>query len=418
MLLGTLEELAGRLRAAADALDDVEAGWLRGAADLVEQGAPDRRAARTEAVWLEELASEARARKASLLSAWVEAAESLRSAIHVHETERGPLGEALFPVWKAASLRRHVDQALAAEAELQRRLGSAYVLRRLAELTTQSAVGPALEALAAAGTAWAAERERPALSGDEADAVRTTLLAVAEDGARLLERVRWVVRAALAHRPELVEIVFPKRGRPAGSETAASEAEAIDAPVAETVVAAQPDSGASTAVPAAVEASASSEPPRRRKKSASDGAVVGPERTTSARRKPAAAPQTPPGSGATRAPRRRPAATEPSATHTPSARPTSPRAARRATSESTPAAVEAVPAPAPSPRRRRSPPDGGPGVGSPASTRSPRREPAAAIATPPAGAVRPPRRRSAAPAAPGEPAPRGGRKTSRSSRRS
>ncbi len=172
-----------------------------------------RRASRAEAVWLEELGPEARARKASLLSAWVEAAEGLRSAIHAHESERGPLVEALFPVWRAPSLRRHADQALAAEKELQRRLSSAYVVRRLAELATHSAVGPALETVAAAGAAWAAERDRPALSGTEADEVRARLLAVAGKGAHLLERVRWVSRAALTRRPDLLETVFPKRAR-------------------------------------------------------------------------------------------------------------------------------------------------------------------------------------------------------------
>lgn len=164
-------------------------------------------------MWLEELGPEARARKASLLSAWVEAAEALRSAIHAHESERGPLVEALFPVWRPASLRRHADQALAAEKELQRRLGSVYVVRRLAELATHSAVGPALETVAAAGTAWAAERDRLALSGGEADEVRARLLAVAGKGAHLLERVRWVSRAALTRRPDLLDTVFPKRAR-------------------------------------------------------------------------------------------------------------------------------------------------------------------------------------------------------------
>jgi len=172
----------------------------------VERGVPERRAIRIEALWLEELALEARAHKAWLLASWVNAAEALRSAIHAHESERGPLVEALFPAWRGSSLRRHLDQARAAEAELQRRLASGYVVRRLAELTTRSAVGPALEALAAAGTAWAAERDRPALAGATADEVRERLLAAAREAAQLLERVRWVVRAAFAGRPELVEV--------------------------------------------------------------------------------------------------------------------------------------------------------------------------------------------------------------------
>jgi len=417
LLLGTLEELAGRLRAAADALDEVEAGWLRGAADLVEAGGPERQAARAEAIWLEELASEARARKTSLLSAWVDATESLRSAIHVHETERGPLVEALFPVWKATSLRRHADQALAAETELQRRLGSAYVLRRLAELTTQSAVGPALEALAAAGAAWAAERERPALSGDEADTVRTRLLGAAQEGAQLLERVRWVVRAALVHRPELLETVFPKRGRPGGGEAAPADGAAVDAPAAETVAAAQPDSGASSP-PVAAETLPSPEPapgrrkkgssaeasvvgarrtaaeskhpvagaspgptPGRRKKRAPAGASVGePARTRPPRRTPAAVPESPATGEATRAPRRRPVGAEPAAEPAPFEQRRTPRAARRPAARPKHAAAQATPSPEPSPRR-----------GSPSP---------------------------AAPDAPRKPAPRGGRKTSRSSRRS
>jgi hypothetical protein len=191
--------------------DEVEAAWLRGAAELVDRGERDRRATRAEALWLEELALEARAHKTWLLAGWVNAAEALRSAVHAHESERGPLVEALFPAWKGSSLRRHIDQALAAEVELQRRLASGYVVRRLTELTTRSAVGPALEALAAAGTVWAAERERPALAGESADEVRGRLLAAAGEATQLLDRVRWLVRAALARRSELLETVFPKR---------------------------------------------------------------------------------------------------------------------------------------------------------------------------------------------------------------
>ncbi|MGZ5958848.1 MAG: hypothetical protein ACXWLI_10585, partial [Myxococcaceae bacterium] len=90
MLLGTTEGLAERLRAAADALEprrEVEAGWLRGAAALVEHGNQARHSARASAVWLEELAAEARARKASLLRAWLEAAGALRAELHLHDSE-------------------------------------------------------------------------------------------------------------------------------------------------------------------------------------------------------------------------------------------------------------------------------------------------------------------------------------------
>ena len=168
------------------------------------------------------------------------AAEALRSAVHAHESERGPLVEALFPAWKAASLRRHVDQALAAQVELQRRLASGYVVRRLAELATRSAVGPALEALAAAGTAWVAERDRPALAGAKADEVRERLLAAAGEATHLLERVRWLVRAALARRPELIETVFPKRTHPTGPSSggAPDEASAIPGEVEPEILAA------------------------------------------------------------------------------------------------------------------------------------------------------------------------------------
>jgi hypothetical protein len=213
-----VDGLAARLRTSAEALGDaagIEAAWLRGAADLVEQGEAERHSVRTDAVWLEELASEARARKAALLSAWVDAAEALRTAIHALESERGPLVESLFPGWRGPSLRRHADQALAAEAELQRRLSSGYVARRLAELATHAALGTALEALAGAGAMWAAERERPALAGADADALRSMLLALAGRTAHLLERVRWLVRAALADRPALIAGVFPGRTRPA-----------------------------------------------------------------------------------------------------------------------------------------------------------------------------------------------------------
>jgi hypothetical protein len=442
MLLGTLEELAARLRAAADALDEVEADWLRGAADLVERAGPERQAARAEAVWLEELASEAKARKASLLSAWVDAAESLRSAIHVHETERGPLVEALFPVWKGASLRRHVDQALAAQTELQRRLGSAYVLRRLAELTTQSAVGPALEALAAAGAAWAAERERPALSGGEADTVRARLLGAAANGAQLLERVRSVVRAALVSRPELAETVFPKRGRPAALETP-PESGAAEAPAAETVPAAGTGPGAPDPAdrPAAVEATPSPKAASgRRKKGAPDEAsVVGTRSASSPGRTLAASPVTLPDSEAARAPRRRPLTTEPA----PPGGGTSPHPARRglaisrqtstaartdsAASRSTrrrpattvPAPSDhgslphgarrsaAEPKPAPTGRRKKRA-RGEASVVTPARTTSPRRGPAAPpVILPDSEAVRAPRRRpvAAEPVAPPAPTP-------------
>jgi hypothetical protein len=238
-----VDGLAARLRTAAEALGDgagIEAAWLLGAADLVDQGEAERHSVREAAVWLEELASEARARKAALLSAWVDAAEALRTAIQALESERGPLVESLFPVWRGPSLRRHAEQALAAEAELQRRLSSGYVARRLAELATHAALGTALEALAGAGATWAAERDRPALAGPEADALRRRLLAMAGRTAHLLERVRWVVRAALADRTELIDEVFPRRTRPADAlavapadagETSAARARA-DAPAA------------------------------------------------------------------------------------------------------------------------------------------------------------------------------------------
>ncbi|RPH71140.1 MAG: hypothetical protein EHM78_08650 [Myxococcaceae bacterium] len=215
----------------------MEAGWLRGAADLVDRGEAERRAARAAALWLEELAPEARARRTSLLNAWVAAAEALRTALHAHESERGPLVDALFPAWRAPALRRHADQAVAAEAEIHRRLTSAYVVRRLAEPATAAALRPALDALEAAGKAWAAERDRPSLAGAEADEVRATLLEVAERTTDLGGRVRWVVRAALADRPELVHEVFPKHGRAvdasalaAGGESAAAETVAADSP--------------------------------------------------------------------------------------------------------------------------------------------------------------------------------------------
>ncbi len=206
------------MRGAADALRkeaSIEAAWLRGAADLVERDEAGRHTVRADALWLEELASEARARKSAVLAAWVDAAEGLRTAIHALESERGPLVESLFPEWRGPSLRRHVDQARAAETELQRRLASGYVVRRLAELATHDALGAALEGLAAAGTTWAADRDRPPLEGPEADALRTRLLALAGRTAHLLDRVRWVVRAALADRPELIDAVFRKRARPA-----------------------------------------------------------------------------------------------------------------------------------------------------------------------------------------------------------
>src|SRR5207342_1039196 len=106
---------------------------------------------------------------------------------------------------------------LAFEVELQRRLSSGYVVRRLAEPATDGVLRPALDALAAAQASWSAERDRPALSSPEADGVRSHLLALAEETARTLERVRAVVRAALADRPELIEAIFPRRARPAAA---------------------------------------------------------------------------------------------------------------------------------------------------------------------------------------------------------
>jgi hypothetical protein len=216
VLLGSVAGLASRLRAAAKTLGpdrNIEASWLRGAADLLERGEPERMAARESAIGLEELPREARLRKAALLAAWVDAAEALRAAVHLHETERGPLVESLFPEWRGSSLRRHADQALAAESELQRRLTTSYVVRRLGERATETALRPPLEALRAAAEAWTAERDRPPLAGAEAEKVRTRLLALAEETTRTLDRVRWVVRAALAARPDLVEAVFSRRAR-------------------------------------------------------------------------------------------------------------------------------------------------------------------------------------------------------------
>jgi len=167
-----------------------------------------------------------------VLSAWVDAAETLRTAIHALESERGPLVESLFPEWRGPSLRRHADQARAAETELQRRLASGYVVRRLAELATHDALGAALEGLAAAGTTWAADRDRPSLEGAEGDAVRTRLLAMAGRTAHLLDRVRWVVRAALADRPELIDAVFPKRTRQPQAAGGSPPVSGTDAPSA------------------------------------------------------------------------------------------------------------------------------------------------------------------------------------------
>jgi hypothetical protein len=260
-----VDGLAARLRSAAEALGDaagIEASWLRGAADLVEQGEAERHSARADAVWLEELAPEARARKAALLSAWVDAAEALRAAIHALESERGPLVESLFPAWRGASLRRHADQALAAELELQRRLSSGYVARRLAELATHAALGTALEALAGAGATWAAERDRPALAGAEADVLRARLLALAGRTAQLLERVRWVVRAALADRPEVIDEVFPRRTRRADAAEP-SAARTLDEAPASAAAPANTVSATQTA-PAPAPRAEGVAPPKRR----------------------------------------------------------------------------------------------------------------------------------------------------------
>ncbi len=243
MLLGTTEGLAERLRAAADALEpgrEVEAGWLRSAAALVEHGNQARHSARASAVWLEELAAEARARKFSLLRAWLETAGALRATLHLHDSERGPLTQALFPEWREPALRRHVDQALAFGLELQRRLSSGYVVRRLAEPVTERVLRPALDALEAAQASWSAERDRPALSSPEADEVRSHLLAIAVETARTLERVRAVVRAALPDRPELIEGIFPRRARPAGASTEIGAADAQRSPAGDGVEA-EPD---------------------------------------------------------------------------------------------------------------------------------------------------------------------------------
>ena len=219
---------------------------------------------------LEELAPEARAHKTSLRAAWVDAAEALRSAIHAHEAERGPLAEALFPVWRAPALRRHADQALAAETELRRRLASAYVVRRLAEPTTRAALRSPLEALEAAGAAWDAERDRAALGGAEADEVGGGLLAAAEETGRTLDRVRLVVRAALVAHPELLEVVFPRRSRaaiPAPLSENSVEAPPEIADVARAGVEASPN--ASDRVRAAeptARGSVGEQPARRRKK--------------------------------------------------------------------------------------------------------------------------------------------------------
>jgi hypothetical protein len=159
----------------------------------------------------------------------VDAVEALRAAVHLHETERGPLVESLFPEWRGASLRRHGDQALAAESELRRRLASSYVARRLGEQATEAALRPALDAVSVAGEAWAAERDRLPLSGDEAHAVRARLFALAGETARSLDRVRWVVRAALADHRDLAELVFPARGRAA--EAPAADTSAPPAPM-------------------------------------------------------------------------------------------------------------------------------------------------------------------------------------------
>ncbi|MGZ6077112.1 MAG: hypothetical protein ACXWK6_04830 [Myxococcaceae bacterium] len=243
MLLGTTEGLAERLRAAADALEpgrEVEAGWLRGAAALVQHDDQARHSARASAVWLEELGAEARARKFSLLRGWLETAGALRAALHLHDTERGPLTQALFPEWREPALRRHVDQALAFEVELQRRLSSGYVVRRLAEPATERVLRPALDALEAAQASWSAERDRPALSSPEADEVRSHLLAIAVETARTLERVRAVVRAALPDRPELIEGIFPRRARPAGASAEIGAADAQRSPAGDGVEA-EPD---------------------------------------------------------------------------------------------------------------------------------------------------------------------------------
>jgi hypothetical protein len=259
----------------------------------------------------------------------VNAAEALRSAVHAHESERGPLVEALFPAWKGSSLRRHIDQALTAEVELQRRLASGYVVRRLAELTTRSAVGPALEALAAAGTAWAAERERPALAGENADEVRERLLAAAGEATQLLERVRWLVRAALARRPELLETVFPKRSQSTARVTAPSggapdEASVIPGEAAPGILAADLPSAA---VASTVEPSSGSDAPpaaghgdlaRRRatrRGSTEDAAAHVARGPAIAPPEPSAPEPAPARSTARKSPRRRPA--KDGATHSP-----------------------------------------------------------------------------------------------------
>jgi hypothetical protein len=296
------------LRGAADALGrdaSIEAAWLRGAADLVEREQAERHAVRADAMWLEELASEARARRTAVLSAWVDAAEALRTAIHALESERGPLVESLFPGWRGPSLRRHADQARAAETELQRRLASGYVVRRLAELATHDARGAALEGLAAAGTRWAADRDRPPLAGVEGDAVRTRLLALAGRTAHLLERVRSVVRAALAERPELVDGVFPKRARPA-QVPAQAPAARTDAPDRGVTTELAAHASAGTLAPTRPRSKAAPRRPARSDSSAAEttGAGSGPD--TPASSEPAGPSTTPPRKLRSRRPARKP----------------------------------------------------------------------------------------------------------------
>ncbi len=365
-----MEGLAARLRAAADALDagsDIEAGWLRGAAALLERGAAARTSARTSAVWLEELGPEARARKAALLSAWVAAAEALRAAVHLHESERGPLVEALFPEWRAPSLRRHADQALEAEADLQRRLCSAYVVRRLDERATETALRPALEALEAARAAWAAERDRLALAGPEADQVRSQLLAVAVESARTLDRVRWVVRGALAGRPELVEAVFPGRARapapasdPSSGDlveptTPSAEADAHPAPGAEAPPA-RPEAAGST--PASLAPEPTHVPPRVKRPRRAR-----PERSTDAHSVPR------PPEAAAAEPEKAAPATRPARSGPPALASRESGGGRRRAARPEKGTPPAQDTPSTAPARRASPRTGSPG-GSPPARRS------------------------------------------------
>ncbi|HVJ94960.1 MAG TPA: hypothetical protein VM580_34510 [Labilithrix sp.] len=216
-----------------------EAQWLDTAHRRIARARDGSGELSMRALRLPELETVKAERGRALQGAAVDAVEALAAAIVRAGGDRSPLLEALVFNLKIALMRRAgQDEFDKFGAEIEKRLGSGYVTRMLADAAYRS-VDPVVEGVRRAFDDWRSVVSAPPLSEAEAQALRSELEAIARRVELPCRQARLLADAALLSAEDLRESsgIFdkPKRraARPvrldAGAENA-PEAQAATPP--------------------------------------------------------------------------------------------------------------------------------------------------------------------------------------------